>query len=91
MEGSKGLVYLRIMRSASGSFYIQHKHPFSYGKSMANYLEMILPQVAIISSGRGTHEALAAAKELEKKKISAAVYDMPSFDKENSKKNYSQR
>jgi len=36
----------------------------------------------IVSSGRGVHEALAAANELEKQGVSVGVVDMPSVDRE---------
>jgi transketolase len=80
MEGSKGLVYLRIMRSASGVLYPE-LIPFAYGKAyqLAGNKDA---NVAIISSGRGSHEALAAVKLLEAQGIAACAYDMPSFDPE---------
>lgn len=78
MEGDKGLIYLRIMRSASGVLYPANLE-FSYGKaSLLNGDKR--SKATIISSGRGVHEALAAAKHLSEQDISVAVYDMPSFD-----------
>ena len=78
MEGNKGLVYLRLMRAASGVLYESGK-PFSYGKAWKLH-GSDKAKVAIVSSGRGSHEALAAAKKLADKNIDVAVYDMPSFD-----------
>lgn len=77
-EGNKGLVYLRIMRSASAVLY-NSDFAFEYGKGY------ILKQSAndsyvIISSGRGVHEALAASERLEAAGLHAGVADMPSVD-----------
>ncbi|MDC7245527.1 MAG: transketolase C-terminal domain-containing protein [Sphaerochaetaceae bacterium] len=83
MEGDKGLVYLRIMRKASNVLYPAGTR-FSYGKAW-RLLGDDSSKVAIISSGRGTHEAVAAAETLKQEGISAAVYDMPSFDGETVK------
>ncbi|MDD3822177.1 MAG: transketolase C-terminal domain-containing protein [Sphaerochaetaceae bacterium] len=80
MEGSKGLVYLRIMRSASTALYPAGTQ-FVYGKAH-RIAGAENAKVAIISSGRGSHEALAAAKLLEGQGIAASAYDMPSFDPE---------
>jgi transketolase C-terminal domain/subunit len=35
-----------------------------------------------VSSGRGVHEAITAAKILEEKDVTTSVYDMPSFDQD---------
>lgn len=80
MEGSKGLVYLRIMRNASAVLYPSGSE-FEYGKAYRLFGEG-QAGICIVSSGRGSHEALAAAKLLAKQGISASVYDMPSFDPE---------
>ena len=78
MEGNKGLVYMRIMRGASGVIY-EENYEFEYGKA---YVVKESPQdkAVIVSSLRGVHEALAAAKELEKSGIKVGVVDMPSID-----------
>jgi transketolase len=78
MEGNKGMVYIRIMRAASAVIY-GPDFIFEYGKG---YVVQEGPndRAVIISSGRGVHEALAAAKELEKSGIRVAVVDMPSID-----------
>jgi transketolase len=80
MDGNKGLVYLRLMRAASGVLY-ESGQPFTYGKAWKLH-GSDKAKVAIVSSGRGSHEALAAAKKLADKNIDVAVYDMPSFDAE---------
>jgi transketolase N-terminal domain/subunit/transketolase C-terminal domain/subunit len=78
MEGSKGLVYLRIMRSASAVLYPAGVE-FAYAKAHRLTGDESA-KITIVSSGRGAHEALAASKLLEAQGISAAAYDMPSFD-----------
>jgi len=80
MEGAKGLVYLRIMRSASAVLYPAGVE-FAYAKALRLAGDETA-KITIISSGRGTHEALAAARLLEDQGIAAAAYDMPSFDPE---------
>ncbi len=78
MEGNKGLVYMRIMRAASGVIY-DNDCIFEYGKSYV-LKESPHDKAVIVSSLRGVHEALAAAKELEKSFIRVGVVDMPSID-----------
>lgn len=77
MAGNKGLVYVRIMRAPSAVLY---DHPdFEFGKGYV-LKEHADDTVVIISSGRGVHEALAAAKLLEQDGVMAGVVDMPSID-----------
>ncbi|GAB1433150.1 hypothetical protein MASR2M29_17750 [Spirochaetota bacterium] len=78
MEGNKGLIYARIMRTASTVLY-GSDFVFDYGKgySLRGGDE---DQAVIISAGRGVYEALTAATLLEKEGIAAGVIDMPSFD-----------
>ena len=79
MEGGRGLVYLRIMRSPSA---VLHPDGFRFEFGRAYSLrEGPDDQVVILSSGRGVHEALAAAKLLEKEGVRAGVVDMPSVDR----------
>lgn len=78
MEGNKGLVYLRIMRAPSGVIY-NNGVTFEFGKGTV-LRESADDQAVIISSGRGVHEALAAAELLEQRHIMAGVVDMPSID-----------
>jgi transketolase C-terminal domain/subunit len=79
MQGDRGLVYLRIMRSPSAVLY-PNGFRFDFGKAYA-VREGAKDQVVIVSSGRGVHEALAAANELEKQGVSVGVVDMPSVDR----------
>jgi transketolase C-terminal domain/subunit len=78
MEGNRGLVYLRILRSPSPAIYAKD-FSFEYGKAYF-VSQPGNAQVYIVSSGRGVYEALSAARLLEEKGIEAAVVDMPSFD-----------
>jgi transketolase C-terminal domain/subunit len=78
MEGNKGLVYVRIMRAPAGVIY-DSGFQFEFGRGYV-LKENPDDQVVIISSGRGVHEALAAAGELEKYGVKVGVVDMPSID-----------
>ncbi len=86
MEGNRGLVYARIMRSASAVLYGKD-FVFDYGRGywlkggLGKGAEEAC-QAVIVSAGRGVHEALAASALLEKEGIKAGVVDMPSFDPE---------
>lgn len=80
MEGDRGLVYVRIMRSPSGVLY-PGDFRFEMGKAYV-LRESGKDEAIILSSGRGVHEALAAAKLLETKGIPVCVIDMPSIDRE---------
>jgi transketolase len=74
MEGNRGLVYLRVMRTPSAVLY-GSGYAFQFGEGR------ILREgdrAVIVSSGRGVHEALAAA-DLSP---GIAVVDMPSIDEE---------
>ena len=78
MEGSRGLIYLRIMRAASAVLYPEPP-AFEYGKG---YWLRGDPgaEAILVSSGRGVHEALSAVKELEAEGRKVALIDMPSVD-----------
>jgi transketolase len=74
MEGNRGLVYLRVMRTPSAVLY-SDDYTFQFGRGR------ILREGAravIVSSGRGVHEALAAAALVPE----LAVVDMPSIDED---------
>ncbi|MDT0684984.1 transketolase C-terminal domain-containing protein [Autumnicola psychrophila] len=78
MEGNKGIIYLRILRSPSKVLY-NDKFAFEFGKaySLINRDET---NAYIVTSGRGVHEALEASRMLMEKKINVNVVDMPSID-----------
>jgi transketolase len=78
MEGNRGLVYARIMRSPSAVLY-PSDFAFEFGR--ANTLKGGPKDKAIVvSSGRGVHEAIAAEKILASERVPVGVVDMPSFD-----------
>lgn len=78
MQGNRGLVYVRVMRAPSGVLY-GPGFVFEYGKGY--FLRGDLGCDAIlVSSGRGVHEALAAAVQCERQGLNVAVVDMPSID-----------
>jgi len=78
MGGNQGLLYVRVMRTGSAVLY-DSGYTFEFGKGH------ILRQaegdrVVVISSGRGVHEALAAAELCAQNGVSVTVVDMPSVD-----------
>jgi len=78
MEGNRGLVYVRVMRTESAVLY-PSSYEFSFGKG--EWLRGAEDhQSVIVSSGRGVHEALAAAEILSQAGVRAGVVDMPSVD-----------
>jgi len=78
MEGNKGLIYVRIMRAASGVIY-DDDFQFEFGKG---YILKESPEdkATIISSGRGVYEALTAASEIEQSGLKVGIVDMASID-----------
>jgi transketolase len=74
MEGNRGLVYLRVMRTPSAVIY-PSGYTFEFG---AGHVLREGDRAAIVSSGRGVHEALAAAELCP----GLGVVDMPSFDED---------
>ncbi len=81
MQGNRGIVYLRVLRAASTAIY-DSDFAFGYGKAYT-LKQAENSQITIISSGRGTHEALAAAEILLNQGVAASVVDMPSIDRES--------
>jgi transketolase C-terminal domain/subunit len=78
MEGDRGLLYVRLMRTASAVLY-PADYTFELGKGHA-LKESPDDRAVIVSSGRGVHEALAAAAECAARGVSVGVVDMPSID-----------
>ena len=78
MEGNRGLVYLRVMRTPSPVIY-GPEWTFEFGKAYLPH-EAPDPAAVIVSSGRGVHEALAAATLCASRGVSVSVVDMPSID-----------
>jgi transketolase len=78
MDGNRGLVYLRVMRTGSPVIY-GPEYTFEFGRG--NMIRESAGDAAIlVSSGRGVHEALAAAGLCAERGIGVAVVDMPSID-----------
>jgi transketolase N-terminal domain/subunit/transketolase C-terminal domain/subunit len=80
MEGNRGLLYVRVMRTPSAVVY-PNDYRFEFGtghvlRRAAN------DAVVIVSSGRGVHEALAAARSCAAAGVPVRVVDMPSIDEE---------
>ncbi|MBS1801509.1 MAG: transketolase [Acidobacteria bacterium] len=80
MEGNKGLLYVRVMRTGSAVLY-NNDYEFEYGKGYV-LRQSESDRAILISSGRGVHEALAAGDLCAKNGINVMVVDMPSVDKE---------
>jgi len=78
MAGNRGLVYVRIMRAGSGVIY-DPDFEFEFAKGYI-LRQSAADAAVIISSGRGVHEALAAADLCERQGIKVGVVDMPSID-----------
>lgn len=78
MEGNRGLTYVRVMRTGSAVLYDQD-YIFTFGKGHV-LRESESDAAIIVSSGRGVHEALAAADLCAKEGLAVRVVDMPSVD-----------
>jgi transketolase len=80
MEGNRGLVYLRVMRTGSAVLY-GSDYVFAFGRGHRLF-SSAADRATIISSGRGVHEAIAAAAQCAAAGIPVGVVDMPSIDEE---------
>jgi transketolase len=80
MEGNRGLLYVRVMRTPSAVIY-GSDYVFEIGRGHV-LRESADDQGVIISSGRGVHEAIAAAELCQRGGISVGVVDMPSIDED---------
>jgi transketolase len=80
MEGNRGLLYVRVMRTPSAVLY-GSDYSFELG---TGYVLRESPDEAavIVSSGRGVHEALAASAACAAQGIRVGVVDMPSIDED---------
>ncbi len=76
MDGNKGLVYVRVMRTPSAVLY-GSDYTFEFGKGNV-VRESAGDRVVIVSSGRGVHEAIGAAEKCP----GVSVVDMPSIDEQ---------
>jgi transketolase len=80
MEGNRGLLYVRVMRTGSAVLYAAD-YEFEYGRGYI-VRENDADTIVLISSGRGVHEALAAADLSSAEGIGVTVVDMPSIDEQ---------
>jgi transketolase len=78
MEGNKGLVYVRVMRTGSAVLY-PAEYEFEFGKGYV-LRKSDADKAIVISSGRSVHEAIAAADLCAKQGLGVMVVDMPSVD-----------
>ena len=78
MEGNRGLLYVRVMRTPSAVIY-GPDYSFDFGKGHV-LRESATDAAVIVSSGRGVHEALAAANDCAASGLQIGVVDMPSID-----------
>ena len=78
MQGSRGLLYVRVMRTPSAVLY-GSDHVFEFGKGHV-LRQNDGDRLVIVSSGRGTHEALGAADVCAGLGLNVGVVDMPTID-----------
>jgi transketolase len=78
MAGNRGLLYVRVMRTPSAVLY-DAGYQFELGKGSLVHGAMT-DAAYIVSSGRGVHEAIAAARLCANSGTAVAVIDMPSID-----------
>jgi transketolase len=80
MEGNRGLIYLRVMRTGSAVLY-DSDYVFAFGRGH-RLLSSPADRATIVSSGRGVHEAMAAAGQCASAGMPVGVVDMPSIDED---------
>jgi transketolase len=80
MEGNRGLLYVRVMRTPSPVIY-PGDYAFEFGRGHI-LRDSGSDEAVIVSSGRGVHEALAAATACAARGVAVGVVDMPSIDDE---------
>jgi transketolase len=80
MEGNRGLLYVRVMRTPSPVIY-GSDYVFEFGRGQI-LRDSGHDEAVIVSSGRGVHEALAAATACTAHGVTAGVVDMPSIDED---------
>jgi transketolase C-terminal domain/subunit len=80
MEGNRGLLYVRVMRTPSAVIY-NGDYTFELGRGYILRDDSNAAAV-IVSTGRGVHEALAAADLCRRRGLAIGVVDMPSIDEE---------
>lgn len=80
MEGNRGLLYVRVMRTPSPVLY-GPDYTFEFGRGHV-LRESAADRAVIVSSGRGVHEALAASDACAARGLPVGVVDMPSIDED---------
>jgi transketolase len=80
MEGNRGLLYVRVLRTPSAVIY-DSDYRFEFGRGYILRDDSNAAAV-IVSTGRGVHEALAAADLCRRRGFEVGVVDMPSIDEE---------
>ena len=78
MDGNRGLVYVRVMRTPSAVIY-GPDYTFEFGRA-AVLREAANDDAVIVSSGRQVHESLVASDRCRERGVSVGVVDMPSVD-----------
>jgi hypothetical protein len=79
MAGNRGLLYVRVMRTPSAVLY-DAAYQFEFGRGA--FVHGTESDAAfIVSSGRGVHEAIAAARACAQSGTHVAVVDMPSIER----------
>jgi transketolase len=78
MEGNRGLLYVRVMRTPSAVIY-GGDYTFEFGRGHT-LIDDANAAAVIVSSGRGVHEGLAAAKLCRQRGLDVGMVDMPSID-----------
>jgi transketolase len=74
MEGNRGLVYVRVMRTPSAVLY-DADYTFEFGRGACAPIRC--DAAVIVSSGRGVHEALAAAEACASRGQRSASWTCP--------------
>jgi transketolase N-terminal domain/subunit/transketolase C-terminal domain/subunit len=80
MDGNRGLVYVRVMRTPSAVIY-SPEYVFDFGRASV-LVESPSDRAVIVTSGREVHEALAAAGLCREQGVHVGVIDMPSIDED---------
>lgn len=78
MEGNKGIIYMRLLRAPANAIY-DDGFVFELNKAYTLHSDKNA-KATVVASGRGVHEALAAAEKLGGEGIGINVIDMPSVD-----------
>src|SRR5690606_31210470 len=74
MEGNRGLLYIRVLRSAAPAIYPPAQE-FEFGKAYYATRPDGEARATVITSGRGVFEAIGAAEQLSARGIGIDVLD----------------